>query len=137
MAIPQKNNDLHLKTDFNDPEVRQQLGLMVLRLLDLWNLDTSSKLNLLGKSETSRKILSDIKQGSVPHQRDYLDRMGWLLAIHRSLGILFPHNPELRYDWVNRRNKLLNNESPLDIMKREGIIGLARISHHLDYLCGQ
>jgi hypothetical protein len=136
MAIPQRNKDLH-KTDFNDPHVRKQLGVMILRLFELWNLDTASQLNLLGKSETSRKVLSDMKQGTLAHQRDLLDRIGWLLAIHKSLHLLYPDNPTLRYDWVNRRNKILNHETPLDIMKKEGIIGLSQISHYLDFLCGQ
>lgn len=137
MAIPQQNNTLHIKTDFNDPQVREQMGQMILRLFELWNLDTASQLNLLGRSETSRKVLSDMKQGILSNQRDLLDRIGWLLAIHKSLRILFPENPALRYDWVNRKNKVLENNTPLEIMKKEGIIGLAKISHYLDFLCGQ
>lgn len=137
MAIPKKNNELHSGTDFSDPQVREQLGQMVLRLFELWNLDTATQLNLLGRSETSRKVLSDIKQGILSNQRDLLDRIGWLLAIHKSLRILFPENPALRYDWVNRRNSQLENYTPVEIMKKEGIIGLAKISNYLDFLCGQ
>jgi hypothetical protein len=137
MAIPKENNELHLNTNFDDPEVRKQLGQMITRLFELWNLDTATQLNLLGRSETSRKGLSDIKQGILSNQRDSLDRIGWLLAIHKSLRILYPENPELRYDWINRRNKMLDNNTPVEIMKKEGIIGLAKISNYLDFLCGQ
>lgn len=118
---------------------RTQLATMMMRLFELWNLDTAAQLNLLGLSESSRALLSKFKKGeaALSHHRDSLDRVGWLLAIHKSLGLLYPQNVELRYDWVNRKNKALNNEAPIEIMIREGILGLAKISRYLDFLCSR
>jgi hypothetical protein len=134
MKVHSKNNELDQALD--SPASRKQLAMMIMRLFELWALDTGAQLNLLGLSETSRALLSKLKKGESPlsNHRDSLDRVGWLLAIHKSLRVLYPQNPELRYDWVNRKNKALNNEAPIEIMTREGILGLAKISRYLDFL---
>ena len=127
------------KTDFDNPEVRTHLGKMIMQLFALWELDTASQLNLLGLSETSRALLSKLKRGDAPlaGSRDTLDRVGWLLAIHKALRLLYPKNPQLRYSWISRRNQAFNNYQPLEIMKQEGLIGLARVARYLDFLRGQ
>jgi hypothetical protein len=132
-----KNNDLN--PSLESTASRTQLAMMIMQLFELWDLDTGAQLNLLGLSETSRAMLSKFKKGESPlsNHRDSLDRVGWLLAIHKSLRLLYPQNPELRYDWVNRKNKALNNEAPIEIMIREGILGLAKISRYLDFLCSR
>jgi hypothetical protein len=66
-----------------------------------------------------------------------LDRIGWLLSIHKAMRLLFPYNREFRSQWVSRRNRLLGNMRPLDLMKEKGIIGIATVSRHLDSLRGQ
>jgi len=65
------------------------------------------------------------------------DRVGWLLAIHTALRLLYPRNEELRYSWVNRRNAAFDNLTPLAVMKEQGIIGIARVSRYLDFYRGQ
>lgn len=137
MKAHRKNNELDHTLE--SAASRTQLAMMIMRLFELWDLDTGAQLNLLGLSETSRALLSKFKKGESPlsNHRDSLDRVGWLLAIHKSLRLLYPQNPELRYDWVNRKNKALNNEAPIEIMIREGILGLAKISRYLDFLCSR
>jgi hypothetical protein len=61
-----------------------------------------------------------------------LDRAGWLLAIHKALRLLYPRNEALRYSWVKRRNRDFDNFTPLELMIREGIIGIAKVSRYLD-----
>jgi hypothetical protein len=82
-------------------------------------------------------MLSDYRKGNaLPNSRDMLDRIGWLLSIHKALRLLYPKNEDIRYSWVKRRNQLLNNERPIDIMQEQGIIGIAKISRYLDHLRG-
>ena len=57
---------------------------------------------------------------------------GWLLAVHKALRLLFPHNERLCYSWVKLRNQGLDNQTPLEIMIREGIEGIKRVSRYLD-----
>ena len=65
-----------------------------------------------------------------------LDRIGWLLSIHKSLRLLYPRNENIRYSWVKRRNQILDSRTPLEVMKKQGLIGIARVSRYLDHLRG-
>jgi hypothetical protein len=134
-AIPKNSPE---SINLEDLENRKKLVKMIMRLFEHWELDTASQLNLLGLSPTSRALLSKYRSGEQAlATRDALDRIGWLLSIHKALRLLYPHNENIRYSWVNRRNQVFDNLSPLEIMKEQGIIGLAKIARYLDHLRGQ
>lgn len=57
---------------------------------------------------------------------------GWLLAIHKALRLLFPHNERICSSWVKMRNGDFDNQRPLEVMMREGIAGMMRVSQYLD-----
>lgn len=116
---------------------RKKLAKMVTRLFELWNLSTADQLELLGLSRTSRSQLSKYRKGgTIPSSRDMLDRIGWLLSIHKSLRLLYPRNENIRHTWINRQNQMLNEQKPLDVMKNQGLIGIASIARYLDFLRG-
>jgi hypothetical protein len=116
---------------------RKKLTKMVTRLFELWNLSTADQLELLGLSRTSRSQLSKYRRGgAIPSSRDMLDRIGWLLSIHKSLRLLYPRNENIRYTWINRQNRMLNEQKPLDVMKNQGLIGIASVARYLDFLRG-
>jgi len=123
--------------DIESSEARKKLALMVTRLFELWNVTTADQLELLGLSRTSRAQISKYRNGgAVPSSRDMLDRIGWLLSIHKSLRLLYPRNENIRYTWVKRRNRVLDDQRPLDIMTYQGLIGIARVARYLDFLRG-
>ena len=123
--------------DIESGEARSKLALMVTRLFDHWKISTGDQLELLGLSRTSRAQISKYRSGgAVPSSRDMLDRIGWLLSIHKSLRLLYPRNENIRYTWVKRRNRILDDQRPLDIMTYHGLIGIARIARYLDFLRG-
>jgi hypothetical protein len=125
------------RIDIESSEARKKLALMVTRLFELWNISTADQLELLGLSRTSRAQISRYRNGgAVPSSRDMLDRIGWLLSIHKSLRLLYPRNESIRYTWVMRRNRILDDQRPLDIMKYQGLIGIARVARYLDFLRG-
>ena len=118
-------------------EERKKLAKMVTRLFELWGLSTADQLELLGLSRTSRsQLIKYRKGGALPSSRDMLDRIGWLLSIHKNLRLLYPQNATIRYSWVNRRNQVLNAQRPLDLMKENGLIGIANVARYLDFLRG-
>lgn len=91
--------------DMDGPEARGALTKMVIRLFAHWGLSESDQLELLGLSTKSRNLLSRYAKGeALPQTRESLDRICWLLSIHKALRLLYPQNPEIRYSWVNRRN---------------------------------
>jgi len=123
--------------DIESSDARKMLGRMVIRLFELWKISTADQLELLGLSRTSRAQLSKYRNGgAVPSSRDMLDRIGWLLSIHKSLRLLYARNEHVRYTWVKRRNRILDDQRPLDIMKNQGLIGVARVARYLDFLRG-
>ncbi len=119
--------------DLTTEENRAKLARLLTNLFAKWELSTTEQLNLLGLSATSRSLLTKYRRGSaLANSRDMLDRAGWLLAIHKALRLLFPRNEALSYSWVKRRNRDFDNFTPLEVMMREGIIGIAKVSRYLD-----
>jgi len=125
-------------TDLEAPKSRQAMAKLVTRLFELWDLDTAAQLNLLGLSKKSRALLTKYRKGeALSSNRDTLDRVGWLLAIHKALRLLYPHNPDLRYQWVKHRNRAFANHTPLEEMEEHGLIGIAKVARYLDYQRGR
>lgn len=134
-AMAQFAEETHV--DLDGIEARRKLAQMVTRLFELWNLPAADQLELLGLSRTSRAQLSKYRKGgALPSSRDMLDRIGWLLSIHKSLRLLYPRNESIRYTWVNRHNRILDDQRPMDVMKEQGLIGIARVARYLDFLRG-
>ena len=134
-AIAQLTEETRVNIENSD--ARRKLARMVTRLFELWELPTADQLELLGLSRTSRAQISKYRKGgALPSSRDMLDRIGWLLSIHKSLRLLYPRNENIRYTWVKRRNQILDDQRPLDIMKHQGLIGIARVARYLDFIRG-
>ncbi len=126
------------RPDLTSDATRVGLARLITKLFDLWDLSTSDRLELLGQSVNSRANLTKYRKGSpLPNLRDLLDRAGWLLSIHKSLRLLYPHQETLPYTWINRRNKAFDNMTPLQVIRYEGIIGMAKVSRYLDYQRGR
>jgi hypothetical protein len=125
------------EVDLSTEENRSKQAILISSLFDRWKLSTEDQLNLLGLSSTSRSMLSSYRRGKpLSLSRDMQDRAGWLLSIHKALRLLYPRNPELRYSWVSRRNRAFGNLAPLDLMKEEGLIGIAKVARYLDFQRG-
>lgn len=134
MALAQTKNP---EIDLASEESRGALSKMVIKLFRLWNLSTADQLDLLGLSPKSRAMLAKYGKGeALPGTRDILDRVGWLLAIHKALRLLYPQNEDIRHSWVSRRNAAFNNLTPLTVMKEQGIIGIAKVARYLDHYRG-
>jgi hypothetical protein len=119
------------------PESRSALAKMVTKLFQYWKISTADQLELLGLSAKSRSMLTRYRNGeALPESRDTLDRVGWIMSIHKGLGLLYPYNEDVRYSWVNRRNKAFDNLAPLDVMREHGIIGIARVARYIDFYRG-
>lgn len=121
--------------DLSVEATRRDLARVVTKLFERWNLSVEDQLQLLGMGEDSRKSLRQYRLGerALPGNRASLDRAGYLLSIHKSLRLLFPENPELRYTWVHRRNGVLRGRAPLEVMVSEGMVGLATVSRLLEF----
>lgn len=120
----------------SDPQSRSsrvRLAAMVTRLFDHWGLESSEQLAMLGLSEGSRMTLQRYRTGkALGRNRDLMDRVGYLLGIHKSLRLLYPHNRELAYRWMKSPNKRLHNATPVDFVRDKGFEGLVSVNRLLD-----
>jgi len=126
------------QVDLDSREARYKLAKLVTNLFDRWGLTQADQLNLLGLSDNSRSILNKMRKGTqaLPSSRDVQDRVGYLLAIHKALRLLYPRNEHDRYHWVSQRNADFKNREPLELMREQGLIGVAKVSRYLDHLRG-
>jgi hypothetical protein len=123
--------------DLNRSEERKRLAKMVVSLFDHWQLSTSEQAAALGLSEANRSTISKYRHGNpLAAQRDLLERAGHLLAIHKSLRIIFPQNRDLAYRWMTAPNSILGAR-PIDIVRERGFEGLAALRRYLDFERGR
>ena len=128
--VNEKSNNI----DIHSEESRKAAATMIINLFELWQLDTTTQLNLLGLSPKSCAELDKYRTGTpLPNNRNILDRVGWLLACHKTLGLLYPGNTDLRYQWISKYNDAFANH-PIEVMTEQGLIGITRVSHYLDYM---
>ena len=117
---------------------RVSLAKMIMKLFDLWGLSPKEQMGLLGLSEGSTMSLTRYRKGDpLADNRDILDRVANLLSIHRSLRILFPQNRELVYKWPTTPNRAFEGLSPVEIIRRDGFLGLLIVKRYLDFERGQ
>jgi hypothetical protein len=129
-----KDNKATTEVSRKSRESRVALAKMVTKLFDLWKLSTQDQMALLGLSEGSRMSLTRYRKGDpLADSRDLMDRVAALLSIHRSLRILFPRNRELAYKWPATPNRAFGGQSPVELIRQEGFLGLLIVKRRLDF----
>lgn len=104
--------------------------LAFFKLAEEWDLSVSEQMTLLG--HPSRSTFYNWKAekiSGVPH--DSLSRLSHLMAIHRSLGMLFPQSDQAR-DWVMTPNAQLGGQTPLNRLLGGDLMDIAIIRGYLD-----
>jgi hypothetical protein len=124
-----------MTVDINSPEARKALTKMMIKLFDLWGLEAGDRLILLGLDAEDPGILDMFRSSEVPlpGTGDTMERVSWLLSVHKLLGLLYPYNEDIRYSWVNRRNRAFDNQTPLTVMKEQGLAGIMRVVQYLEW----
>ncbi|MCL4486260.1 MAG: MbcA/ParS/Xre antitoxin family protein [Nitrospirae bacterium] len=111
---------------------------MLMQLFDHWAVSTSDQLGMLGLSTDNRAALSRYRNGEpIASNRDSIERAGHLLAIHKNLRLLFPHNRDLAYQWMSARNKAFEEKTPVEVICEFGFAGLLMVRSYLDRMRGQ
>lgn len=114
---------------------QSKVARLVAGLFDRWQLSEDEQVAMLGLPSDNLSDLERFKTGELlESDESAVDRSELLLNIHASLRRLFPHNPELRYEWISRPNRALDGKAPKEVVKSQGLNGLNRIA---SYLSGQ
>jgi len=122
----------------NQPVDRSAIARMLMKMFDLWKMSTEEQLDVLGLSTANRAALARYRKGDpIAQSRDMLDRAGYLLAIHKNLRLLFPHNRDLAYSWMRTRNKAFSGRTPVEVIREWGFAGLLTVRAYLDRARGQ
>ncbi|AKJ95356.1 hypothetical protein TVD_08280 [Thioalkalivibrio versutus] len=115
------------------PNERRALARMVTTLFNHWALDEDESLAMLGMTKASRHWLTRYRKGEpLSANRDMLDRAGHLLAIHKTLRLMFPHERDLAYRWIRTRNRAFDQLTPAEIIVEYGFPGLLMVRTYLD-----
>ena len=124
--------------DPHSREGRSALARMVTRLFDLWELPVADQAALLGLKPENRSTLARYRRGEpLADNRDLIERVGNLLAIHKALRILFPHDRSSAYGWISTPNARFGGKSALQVMQEQGFIGVAMVRRYLDFERGR
>jgi uncharacterized protein (DUF2384 family) len=108
-----------------------QVGLDVFTpLAEAWSLTTDEQMRLLGSPPRSTFFKWKKDGSALP--RDTVDRISNLLAIWKSLEILFA-DPTRSLEWVRRPNDFFGGQSALEVMLTDGnFFDIARVRQYLD-----
>jgi len=117
---------------------RGSISKMLMQLFGHWAISTEDQLDMLGLARDNRAALTRYRKGvPMSASRDANERAGHLLAIHKNLRLLFPHNRDLAYRWMSTRNKAFEGRTPVDVVKDFGFAGLLMVRSYLDKMRGQ
>jgi hypothetical protein len=124
--------------DLHERDSRVRLAKLVARLFDRWQLSAQDQAVLLGLSAESRSTVARYRRGEpLADNADLLARVGHLLGIHKSLRIMFPHDPDLAYRWITTANQRFDGVAPIEVMKRYGFEGVLAVRRYLDFERGR
>ncbi len=117
---------------------RGAVSKMLMQLFEHWAISTEDQLDMLGLARENRAALSRYRKGvPMSASRDANERAGHLLAIHKNLRLLFPHNRDLAYKWMSTRNRAFEGRTPVDVVRDYGFAGLLMVRSYLDRMRGQ
>jgi len=117
---------------------RGAVSKMLMQLFEHWAISTEDQLDMLGLARDNRAALTRYRKGApISTSRDANERAGHLLAIHKNLRLLFPHNRDLAYKWMSTRNRAFEGRTPVGVVKDYGFAGLLMVRSYLDRMRGQ
>lgn len=106
-------------------------------LMAHWQCTTEQQRILLG-SVGNTTYFSWKKRPAVRLPHDTLERISYLMGIHKALRILFSNQPERAYQWATKENAAapFNGRSALAYMLGGRVMDLADVRRYLDSVRG-
>ncbi|WP_339411321.1 MbcA/ParS/Xre antitoxin family protein [Pseudomonas sp. EA_35y_Pfl2_R5] len=134
MSIALQQNDLAL--DLDSTKAGQVALKFFFNLMEKWDCTVEQQMVLLGS--IGRSTLYKYRQlPEVRLPRDTMERVSYLMGIHKSLRILFGDKPST-YEWIKKANSEapFNGNSALQVMLAGGVVDLADVRRYLDGVRG-
>lgn len=128
---------LHTTPDVSSGDAGRVALTFFFNLMDLWQCPVEQQRALLGAISNST-YFNWKKLPNVRLPRDTLERISYLMGIHKDLRILFSNQPERAYEWVRKANTAapFNGRSALEYMLAGRVVDLADVRRYLDGVRG-
>ncbi len=113
---------------------RNNLGRIVVNLLDDWGLAAHQQLEVLALPEgTPKRMLRRYHEDTpLPDDPEVMLRVEHLLGIADALRTTFPRNNRIAVLWLQQPCRRLRRRRPMDIILEDGLSGLITVRTHLD-----
>jgi hypothetical protein len=106
---------------------------VVFNILDKWNCSQANQMLLLGLTNRSTLTKYRAHPDKAKVSKDLLERMSYLLNIHKCLRILFSHDDSV-YNWVNKPNKqaFFAGKTAMEVMTQGKVADLYNVATRLN-----
>ena len=107
------------------------------KLLELWDLDRSDAVGLLGFDPTESEYVARALEGTGRfHGRDVRDRISHLFWIRTSLRSLF-RDLKVENEWLRESHSMLDDKSPLSLLLEGSMDDLLLVREYVDTIAGR
>ena len=104
----------------SDEAVRNALGRAFWKIADLYQFTQEEQAALLGVGYNRARLKTLRESHALPTSPDGLLRVSHLVAIHKSLRILFSRNRDAAYAWMKTPRSHLDGKSAIDFIVKGG-----------------
>jgi hypothetical protein len=107
-------------------------------LMERWGCSAEQQRTLLGKVGNTTFYKYKHLPPNVRLPRDTLERISYLMGIHKALSIIFSNSRERVYKWVSSPNNAapFNGQTALDYMLVGRVVDIADVRRYLDGVRG-
>lgn len=123
--------------DTGTPKAGKVALTFFFNLMSKWECSPAEQRTLLGSiGPTTYHKYKKLPEVRLPH--DTLERISYLMGIHKALRIVFSNSRPQIYGWVRKPNSAapFNGRSALDYMLAGRVIDLADVRRYLDGVRG-
>lgn len=127
------SDDIDVSLDLrNDVPIVKRVAMTKV-LFRHWCLSPAEQAALLGLPEIdAADLLTDQLHQAIFENSDTVNRIYYLLGIHARLRVLLsPH--DLVYKWMRSPNMAFNDMTPIQLIERDGVAGMAHITRYLNF----
>ncbi|TWC11657.1 MULTISPECIES: MbcA/ParS/Xre antitoxin family protein [unclassified Pseudomonas] len=107
-------------------------------LMELWGCSVEQQRTLLGKVGNTTFYKYKQLPSNIRLPRDTLERISYLMGIHKALSIIFSNSRDRAYQWVSSPNTAapFNGQSALSYMLAGRVVDIADVRRYLDGVRG-
>ena len=138
MPTSSSSSALTPRAQLDAPEAGRVALKFFFNLMERWGCNADQQRTLLGGvgNTTFYKYKHLPPNVRLPH--DTLERISYLMGIHKALSIIFSNNRERAYTWVSSPNTAapFNGQTALDYMLAGRVVDIADVRRYLDGVRG-